>query len=182
MRCISLGLASPSSAYPPQQQQYQQYPQSSRAGDYGGYDHQAAPPPSTYQDPVQGMVDSFGNMGLNSASHNRPPAQNASGSSSYDYPNNAGASQWPPTEPGSGNYYGNGGNQQYPQQQQQQQQHGYYQPHGMGDQPYAPFKQHPEESYEMAGTIRSPATELPGHDPHELEAPGPKFVRQPEQS
>ena len=59
-------------------------------------------------------------MGLNSASHNRPPAQNASGSSSYDYPNNAGASQWPPTEPGSGNYYGNGGNQQYPQQQQQQ--------------------------------------------------------------
>ena len=71
--------------------------------------------------------------------------------------------------------------QQHPQQQQQQH-HGYYQPHGMGDQPYAPYKQNPGESYEMAGTIRSPATELPGHDPHELEAPGPKFVRQPQQS
>ena len=48
-----------------------------------------------------------------------------------------------------------------------QQHYGYYQP--------SPYKDPPppaqQETYEMSGTIVSPATELPGHVPHELEAP-----------
>lgn len=67
-----------------------------------------------------------------------------------------------------------------------QQQHGYYQPSGMGDQPYSPYKSPASpyaggESYEMSSSIRAPAQELPGHEitPSELEQPGPKFVRQP---
>jgi hypothetical protein len=73
-----------------------------------------------------------------------------------------------------------------PQPYQDQQQYGHYQPSGMGDQPYSPYKSpgaayEGGESYEMSGTIRAPAQELPGHEitPSELEQPGPKFERQP---
>ena len=73
-------------------------------------------------------------------------------------------------------------NQQPPYPQQQ---HPGYQPSGFADEAYAPQKSgYPAQHQsiplaELTGTIRSPAQELPAHEPSELEAPGPKFVRQP---
>ena len=92
-------------------------------GDYGGYDYQTAPPIASgaYQDPVQGMVDSFNNMGINGALYNR--SQNASGSSAYDHPN---TSQLPATDPAPANYYENGGSMQQQQQYTYQDQQQYY--------------------------------------------------------
>lgn len=58
--------------------------------------------------------------------------------------------------------------------------HGYYQPGADGYTAYKPPMHDSYQMNELSGTIRSPAHELPGHEPSEMEAPGPKFVRQPE--
>ena len=60
-----------------------------------------------------------------------------------------------------------------------QQQHGHYQPSGMANQAYAPYKG--GASYQMSSSIRAPAQELPGHEitPSELEQPEEKAGRLP---
>jgi TPR repeat protein len=119
-----------------------------------------------YQDPVQGMVDSFNNMGINSGApaYNRSQNVSSSSASAYDY-QNPGASQWPPTDPAAANYYQNGGNMQQHGYGDQQQYYGeqFYDAYPAQGQPV--YQQYPAQPPAEANTLYAAASDVLGEVP-----------------